>query len=388
MTAVRANLEAMEAHFAGATCPEAVFGSLTGTVAEKEAAVRAQYRSLSRTCHPDLASPVDAGLATGVFSALTRWQAVAQKKIDAGTYGDGEPYIDIKPTPPYTPTDLTVRGKSLRLTGLLGEGVFASVHAAEYEGSAPHWATFAKYARDGADNDLLEREYQALKAFAQPDADRRAERDFYSKQRNYVPSPVTTFALRDADGARHRVNVLAVPASDCYTAATLRTSKFPDGLEPRHVWWIFRRMLLTAWMAHLRGFVHGGITPDHVLVFPQAHGIVLLDWTCAAHRDEEPVPAVDPAWEGYYPPETLRKEKARPAADLFTMAATAVYLLGGDPIAHRIPATVPAPLCQALLRCLDPVARRRPQDAERFHHELGALLDKEGGRTYAELVVP
>ncbi len=323
-------------------------------------------------------------------NAPCRWQAAAQGKIDAGTYGDGKPYIAPLPASAYTPTELTVRGKRLRLTGLLGEGVFASVHAAEYEGSALgcEWATFAKYARDGTDNDLLEREYSVLKTLAQPDEDKRAERDFYSKQRVYVPSPVTTFALRDADGARHRVNVLAVPEGACYTAATLRQSKFPHGLEPRHVWWIFRRMLLTAWMAHLRGFVHGGITPDHVLVFPQAHGIVLLDWTCAAHRDEESIPAIDPEWEGFYPPETLRKEKARPAADLFTMAATAVYLLGGDPTAHTIPATVPTPLCHALLRCLDPIARRRPQDAERFHRELGALLDKEGGRAYADLVVP
>lgn len=386
MFATRSTLEAMAEHFEGAVCPEEVFGALAGEVAEQFAALKALQRELTRTCHPDLARPADKPLATQVFQWLGQWESVARLKIEDGTYGDFLPYR--APAPPYQPVKLEVRGQKLKLTGLLAEGTFSSVHRAEIGGDAQVGAaervTFAKYARDPLDNDLLEREYLVLKGFQQAGAGAAAE-EFFQKQRVYVPAPVTSFSLLDATGAKHRTNVLSVPAGECYTAETLRRDKFPAGIEPKHVWWIFRRLLLTLWMSHLKGYVHGAVTPDHVLVFPQAHGLVLLDWTCAAKIGEEHVPALNPAFEAFYPPEVLRKDVALPATDLFMAAATAIEMLGGDPAMRRVPAAVPATIARALLDCLRPHPAQRPQDAEAFHNEFGALL---GHRVYSQMFVP
>lgn len=370
----------MSQAFDRATCPEDVFGALNGTSSEKGLALKVQLRNFTKICHPDNAPSEDKSLATGAFQSLSQWEASARHKIESGTYGDHKPDV---PTAPYTPVELLVRGKTLRLTGLIAEGVFAGVHHAHLEGESGG-ALFVKHARDAGDNDLLAREFSVLKALHLPDANPQSEA-FFVSQRAYVPHPVSSFSILDEHGVKHRANLLRVPDARAHTAETLRRDKFPTGIEPKHVWWIFRRLLLTLWMAYLKGYIHGGVTPDHLLVFPEEHGLVLLDWTCAAKIGEEHVPAINPAFRDYYPPELLRKEEAMPSADLFMAASTAVWMLGGDPAAHQIPDTVPAPLKHALLRCLDPVARRRPQDAEAFHNEFGVLL---GHRVYAPMVIP
>lgn len=381
MLVTRSTLEAIAPRLESALCPEEVFGSLAGLTSAQLAALKSVQRGLTRACHPDLVAPADKVLATQLFQSLGLWEGIARLKIADGTYGDFLPYR--APTPAYTPVEVVVRGRALKLTGLIAQGTFAGVHRADYEGEDDSGrAVFVKLARSAGDNDLLEREYQVLKGFQQPDPD--AE-DFFEKQRIYVPCPVTSFSLLDEMGAKHRANVLSAPRGCCITAETLRRDKYPRGIEPKHVWWIFRRLLLTIWMAHLKGYVHGAVTPDHVLVFPEAHGLVLLDWTCASKIEEEHVPALNPAYKAFYPPEVFRKEAASPTADLFMAAATAIYMLGGDPGKRWIPPSVPVALGDSLLSCLDPIASRRPQDAEVFHNAFGALLGK---RVYSPMIVP
>ncbi|RYX84392.1 hypothetical protein EON83_10795 [bacterium] len=379
MIATRSNLEAMAGAFGNATCPEDVFGNLVGASADKLMALKSQLRTFTKNCHPDNALSADKELATEVFQSLSKWESLAREKIEFGTYGDRNGYG----ASAYTPVEFVVRGKTLTLTALIAEGVFSSVHRVEYDNDVEH-SNFVKYTRDVNDNDLLEREFSVLKSFQLPEADPVSE-SFFATQRAYAPHPVATFSILDEDKAKHRANLLRVPKGRCYTAETLRRDIFPDGIEPRHVWWIFRRLLLTLWMAHLKGYIHGGVTPDHVLVFPDEHGLVLLDWACAAKIGEEHVVAINPAYQDYYPPELLRKEVALPAADIFMAASTAIYMMGGNPATCQVPDTVPNDLRWALLRCLDPIAGRRPQDAEMLHNELGNLLGK---RTYSHMVIP
>ncbi|BCM93928.1 hypothetical protein IAD21_05823 [Abditibacteriota bacterium] len=381
MLVTRSTLEAMAEAFGKATCPEEVFGGLAGSSHEKLATLKVQVRNLTRSCHPDNALSQDKNLATDVFQSLSTWEGIARQKIESGTYGDRKSVGAA--APPYTPVEFKVRGKTLTLTSLIAEGVFASVHQAEYDNDAEH-SIFVKYTRDVSDNDLLEREFSVLKSFHLPEADPDAEA-FFARQRAYVPYPISSFSILDEIKTKHRANLLRVPKGPCYTVETLRKEKFPGGIEPRHVWWIFRRLLLTLWMSHLKGYIHGGVTPDHVLIFPEEHGIVLLDWTCAAKVGEEYVPAINPEYQEYYPPELLRKEVAAPSADIFMAASTALYMLGSNPATLRIPDTVSEGLKRALLSCLAPVARRRPQDAEIFHNEFGNLLGK---RTYSHMVIP
>jgi hypothetical protein len=47
--------------------------------------------------------------------------------------------------------------------------------------------------------------------------------------------------------------------------------------------WMFRRLLVALAIASEAGIVHGAPLPRHVLIHPETHGLVLVDWTAAVH---------------------------------------------------------------------------------------------------------
>ncbi len=341
-----------------ATCPEDIFGPLLSESDLSEA-----YRHLALLVHPDRGG--DAKL----FVKLGFWRDEARKGLAAGTYGERRA--------PFAPVTLPVGEKNLTLTGVRAEGLLATIYDADFP--APEgFRAFAKMVRAPADNDLLEREGQTLEELWRPDTDPSAEREFFARQRVYVPRPLARFTITDAERRQRNGLVLATPEGRCFTGKQLREEKFPRGLEPKHVWWIWRRLLMTLWLAHLRGFAHGAVTPDHLLIYPEQHGLVLLGWTASAKLGTEPVPLADPTWKALQPPELFTKALAGVPSDLFQAASTALYLLGDEE------KTIAEPIRRFIARCRDPKPGRRPQDAEHAHAVLGRLL---GTRTFAELVV-
>jgi hypothetical protein len=345
-------------HLKEATCPEDVFGALADETALSEA-----YRKLALLAHPDRGG--DAGL----FVKLGYWRDEARKRLAEGTYGQRRA--------PFDPVTLRVNGEVLTLTGVLAEGLMTTVYEAEYP-APTGFRAFVKIARSPADNDLLEREGSTLNALWRPDDDPIAEREFFAKQRVYVPRPLTRFAITDAERRQRAGLVLTVPAGRCFTGKELRERKFPRGIEAKQVWWIWRRLLLTLWLAHLRGYAHGAVTPDHLLIYPEQHGLVLLDWAASAKLGIEPVPLADPHWKALQPPELFTKAPAAVPSDLYQAASTALYLLGDEE------KTVAEPIRRFIARCRDLKPGRRPQDAEHAHAVLGRLL---GRREFAEFVV-
>jgi hypothetical protein len=243
---------------------------------------------------------------------------------------------------------------------------------------------FVKVARAAADNGLLEREFAVLQELWKPEPDSQFD-GFAARQCRYVPRPLLTFLVGDGSGLKRRANVLGVPRARAFTVAALRGRKFPQGVAPAHGYWIFRRLLLTLWLAHAKGFVHGAVTPDHVLVFPEEHGLVLLDWTGAARLGREKVPLADAAYEDFLPPELLARAVAKPAMDIFMAAATTFHLLGGEVRSRQLPPAIPQPIAAELLRCLAPEERYRPQDAFELHEAFGRAL---GRREYVPMTVP
>lgn len=365
-------LEAVQKFLDVATCPEDVF---TGD----PDCFRTEYRRLAGICHPDVAESDAKDLAKALFSDLGRWRADAETKIAAGTYGDRKPAAP--PKPPYKESELSIGSENYRLVAELGSGTVARVHQAVLEGGAPKGQVTVKISRRPSDNDLLAREFRALNEITAIDLDRDREA-FLSTQRVYVPHPHRTAEIRGANAARYRANVLMVPHGRHMTADELRRNpKFRSGVPAAHVYWIYRRLLLTLWMAHVRGYVHGGVNPANVLIYPEAHGLVLIDWTAAARIGSEHVPVIDPEWEAFAAPEVRKKAKAAPATDIYSATAFAKYLAGdgGD---------LPNAIAEFFERCLDPDPARRPQDAERLHEEFGRMIEKlHGPRKFVELEV-
>jgi hypothetical protein len=233
-------------------------------------------------------------------------------------------------------------------------------HAGEIANLYPVGDALVKIPRRATDNDLLEREAAALRRLA-------CEGD--PRFLPYVPRLVDSFRHLDpASGARRQVNVVAA-AAGLRSLVEVRAA-YPDGLDPRDAAWMWRRLLVALGFAHRVGLVHGAVLPEHVLIQPAEHGVVLVDW-CYSSSDGEAVPAVVAHRRGWYPAEVLSKAAPGPGTDLAMAARCMTYLMG-----ERIP----PPLRAFADGCLSPLLRQRPDDAWRLLRELDLVLERLYGR--------
>ncbi|MBT2209552.1 MULTISPECIES: molecular chaperone DnaJ [Actinomadura] len=293
-----------------------------------------RYRRLARLLHPDATR----GRTRAAFIRLTAlWRA--HTGADASV--------------------ITTRRHSYRVTGDPVRGDLAQLYAAEPDGAR----VLLKMPRDPRDGDLLEREAVAL---------RQLPKDGDGRFLPYVPRLVESFRHRDeASGAQRQVNALAA-LEGFHTLAEVRRA-FPGGLDPRDAAWMWRRLLVGLGFAHRAGVLHGAVLPDHVMIHPAEHGLVLVDWCysvpgCYAGTDPSGrVPAMVDRYADWYPPEVPARGTASPATDIF-MATRCVTELMGD----RAPKAM-----RAFARgCLLPAQRRRPSDAWRLLEELDELLER------------
>jgi serine/threonine protein kinase len=235
-----------------------------------------------------------------------------------------------------------------------------------------------KVPRDPDRSDLLEREATALGQLVQ-DGDARF--------RPYAPRLIDSFQHRDpATGATRRANVIEM-AEGFRSLAEVRAA-FPGGLDPRDVLWMWRRLLVALGYAHRAGVIHGAVLPEHVLIHPRDHGLVLVDWCCSvpgcyAARDPSGlVPAVVGrlAGAGHYAPEVLAGVRATPATDIFMATRCMTGLLGDD---------VPPALRAFAGGCTLHSPARRPGDAWRLLGELDELLERlYGPRRFRPFTMP
>lgn len=211
-----------------------------------------------------------------------------------------------------------------------------------------------KIARSAANDDLLEREMQALARLwgATPHQD-------VVVFGRYLPQPLAALVLDD--GRHANLLSLAQPGSVSLTAVQ---RAYPRGVDAHALAWMASRLFeVLAWV-HRQGVVHGAVLPGHVLIHPATHGMVLVDWCYAvldwrAQAGGPHLEAVIRASRRWYPPEVFRREPATPALDLYLAARTLVALAGGDALRGELPAHYPREMADLLRGCLheDPTAR-------------------------------
>lgn len=245
-------------------------------------------------------------------------------------------------------------------------------------------AGLLKLPRDVADNDLMDREAVAL-------AQLRRAGD--SRFRAYFPRLVQAQRVRDPrSGAERHANVLERLAG-FRSLAEVRLA-FPGGVDAADVAWMWRRLLVAIGAAHRAGVVHGAVLPEHVLIHPGKHGLVLIDW-CYSHQAsagptegsgpaDSPAPAALPAivarYRDWYPPEVLAGGRAGRDADIWLATRCMTELMGERQ---------PRRLAGFGAGCLLANPSRRPQDAWRLLAELDDLLERlYGPRIFRPFAIP
>lgn len=169
-----------------------------------------------------------------------------------------------------------------------------------------------------ADGDLLRREWSALTALRASGA---------TGAEHYVtrlPAPVA-HGLIDAD----RVRPASVFGWKPGFVHNLREvgEVHPAGVSGPILVWVLKRLLELLGFVHRSGFVHGAVTPDHVLVHPKDHGAMLVGWTVAtpwADGRTQRLPAIPGTWRTMYG----ERREATPALDVAMACACARSLAG------------------------------------------------------------
>ncbi|WUH96593.1 molecular chaperone DnaJ [Spirillospora sp. NBC_00431] len=307
---------------------------------DDEAEAARRYRRLARLVHPDATG----GRTRDAFVRLNAlWRAYTRDD----------------------PTLITTRRHAYRLADDPVRGDLADLFAARPESGGQ--GVLLKMPRDPRDSDLLEREAVAL---------RQLPKDGDGKFLPYVPRLIETFRHRDAStGAQRQVNVVA--ALDGFHTLTEVGRAHPGGVDPRDAAWMWRRLLVGLGFAHRAGVLHGAVLPDHVMIHPDKHGLVLVDWCysvpgCYAHVDASGrVPAMVDRFAGWYPPEVPGRQAASAATDIY-MATRCMTDLMGD--------KAPKAMRSFARGCLLPARNRRPSDAWRLLAELDELLERLYGR--------
>jgi len=129
-------------------------------------------------------------------------------------------------------------------------------------------------------------------------------------------------------------------------------------LEPEQVCWISQRLLNALCYLHNSGIVHGDIKPPNVIVQPQDHNAVLVDYGLSCLKPNRTSVAV--GYTAYFAaPEIIAGRPPLPESDLYSLGLTMLYSLGGDVVAKTFPKHVPKPIqdfCDDLIR-YDPFDR-------------------------------
>jgi serine/threonine protein kinase len=180
-----------------------------------------------------------------------------------------------------------------------------------------------------------------------------------------VPRLVDTF--RHKSDRTRRGNVIAVSTHRPLYSLLEVMQRRPHGLDPRDAAWMWRRLLVALGTAHRAGIVHGAVVPEHVLIEPDDHGVVLVDWCYSATGPGERIPALVPRYRDAYPPEVLDRDPPGPHTDIHLAAGLMSGLMGDR---------APKSLRRFADGCRLASPRQRPDDAWRLLRELDELLHR------------
>lgn len=298
------------------------------------------FDRLVKTCHPDI-------FPKG--SASREWADTAQKLYSR--------WMETKAHSAPTRQHLIWDGRTgpYRLINRVGSGDLCDVYQAANDAED----VVLKIPRHDGGNNLLAKECQVLEQLTA-----QSRGDHYHR---YFPRPIESFLV----GGR-RVNAYRWQ-NGFYTAEQI-IRRYPNGLDGRHIAWMFNRTLEAIGFAHNKGWLHGAVLPPHLMFHVERHGLQLVGWI-HAERPGRPLSVAPAKYMNWYPPECQRREPASQSVDIYLAAKSMVFLAGGNPRTNEIPNLIPKAIRQFLTGCLLESPNMRPRDAWNLHEEFNDLLE-------------
>jgi serine/threonine protein kinase len=306
--------------------------------------IKKAFRELAREFHPDINKSHKAEDRFKEIAAAYEVLSDQDKKEKYDKYGDTRPAI------------LQTKKNRYTIEGLVTSGDLSDIYKAV---SSSGTYVAIKVARDPRNNDLLESEWKVLKEVRPHDAKEE-------KVMRFFPTPVESLKIND--GSHRQANIM-LWAEDFISLETVRT--LTGGKLPfEHGAWILRRLLAALSYLHdSPGYVHGALTPDHILVYAgnpgiYDHGIKIVDWAYAV-KIGQPLKIISPKYEPFYPPEMPGKNPTTTSIDIYMAVKCINYVMGGRPsvAGDYYPSHVPKYLANFLKACTFGTISHRPHDA-------------------------
>jgi serine/threonine protein kinase len=214
-----------------------------------------------------------------------------------------------------------------RIIRPLSAGAFARTYEAEH--TLLRTRACLKITQRREDNDMLAREAQILWSLHHPCLP--AVRDFF-----LCPDGTAALAERFVEGT------------------PLDRATPIDGDTAFQV---LGRLLRLLKMLHHRGIVHNDIKPANIILEPDRHGVVLVDFGMSSLRPRSTSHAA-----GFTPlfaaPEVQAGRPPLPESDLYSLGLSVLWALGGDVERRILPRGVREPLLDLLVQ----LTRRDPSD--------------------------
>jgi serine/threonine protein kinase len=200
--------------------------------------------------------------------------------------------------------------------------------------------------------------------------------------RKYLPTLVESFSLTGK--VPRRVNAFRYQPG-FHTLEQVHEQH--ASIDGRHLAWIFKRLLTVLGFSHRQHIIHGAVLPCQVMINAADHGLQLIGWGQSV-REGQRLSSISDQYADWYPPEVWKKQPLGPATDLLLAARCLVYLAGGNPLANRIPDSVPTSMQQFIQSCLFESPRMRPDNAWALLDEFDDLLRQlYGAPKFHELVL-
>ena len=134
-------------------------------------------------------------------------------------------------------------------------------------------------------------------------------------------------------------------------------------LDPVHVAWITERLLNALMYLHMHGVVHGDVKPGNIILQPENHSLVLVDFGLALVKPNSKSAAIGYT-QCFAPPEEIAGRPIIPESDLYSLGMTMVYALNGGDVRRlerkSFPSSTPKPLVEFLRRLIGDDVLSRP----------------------------
>lgn len=153
-------------------------------------------------------------------------------------------------------------------------------------------------------------------------------------------------------------------------------------IDPQHVGWIFERLLAGLNYLHANGVIHGDIKPQNIILQPESHGAVLIDFGLSMVKPTGKDSNIG-FTAHFSPPEQLSKDRKPliPESDFYALGMTMIYALTGKLAKRTDPGmkNIPTEMREFLMDLTHPDILKRPNWSNNLLESFSAIRTKSFG---------